>query len=95
MSDFSRKLISFLLTFCISATLFAFEDGQVVRLVKGKYSLIVENSSLDASANAVLWTETSTHSQRWRIVDTGRGTFYLQNVYSQLYLGGVTTAGNK
>ena len=96
MFNYSRNLISFFLLFlCFGTASFSFEGGQVVRLTRGGYSLMVENSSLDASKNAVLWTETNTHSQRWMLVDTGRGTFYLQNVYSQLYLGGVTAAANK
>ena len=95
MSVYSKKLISFILFFFVSVTLFAFEDGQVVRLVRGGRSLMVENSSFETSKNAVLWTETNTHSQRWRLVDTGRSTFYLQNVYTQLYLGGISSAGNK
>ena len=95
MSEFSKKLILSVLLFLLTTAMYAFEDGQVVRLIRGGRSLMVENSSLEASKNAVLWTETNTHSQRWKIVDTGRGTFFLQNVYTQLYLGGVTTVGNK
>lgn len=96
MFNYSRNLItSLLLFFCFGTVAYAFEAGQIVRLIRGGRSLMVENSSLDASKNAVLWTETNTHSQRWMLVDTGRGTFYLQNVYSQLYLGGVTSAVNK
>lgn len=96
MSSFSRNLItSLLLFFCFGAVAYAFEAGQVVRLIRGGHSLMVENSSLDAGKSAVLWTETNTHSQRWKLVDTGRGTFYLQNIYSQLYLGGITAATNK
>ena len=81
MSVFSKKLILFFLFFCVSVTIFALEDGQVVRFVRGGRSLMVENSSLEATKNAVLWTETNTHSQRWKLVDTGRGTFFIQNVY--------------
>ena len=96
MFNYSRNLITSLLLFLSFGTAtYAFEAGQVVRLIRGGHSLMVENSSLDAGKNAVLWTETNTHSQRWMLVDTGRGTFYLQNVYSQLYLGGVTSAVNK
>ena len=95
MSNFTRNLISFVLLLCVSISMSAFEDGQVVRLSKGKRSLIAENSLIEANANAVLWTETNTHSQRWRLVDTGRGTFFLQNVYTQYYLGGISGTGNK
>ena len=95
MFNYSRNLISLLLFLCFGTMTYAFEGGQVVRLVRDGHSLMVENSSLDAAKNAVLWTETNTHSQRWMLVDTGRGTFYLQNVYSQLYLGGVSSAVNK
>ncbi|MBO7068526.1 MAG: carbohydrate-binding protein [Bacteroidaceae bacterium] len=94
MSVSSKNLCLFALSLFLSASVYAFEDGQVVRLIRGGRSLMVENSSLDASKNAVLWTETNTHSQRWMLVDTGKGTFYLQNVYSQLYLGGVSAANN-
>ena len=95
MSFLTKNQIAFALLLFLNLSMYAFEDGQVVRLIQGGRSLMVENSSLDASKNAVLWTETNTHSQRWRIVDTGRGTFMLQNVYTQLYLGGITTATNK
>ena len=95
MSNFTRNLISFVLLLCVSISMSAFEDGQVVRLSKGKRSLMAENSLLEANANAVLWTETNTHSQRWKLVDTGRGTFFLQNVYTQYYLGGISGTGNK
>lgn len=95
MSDFSKNLMVLVLSFFISSMTYAFEAGQVVRLIRGGRSLMVENSSLDASKNAVLWTETKTHSQRWMLVETGRGTFFLQNVYSQLYLGGISAATNK
>ena len=96
MFNYSRNLITSLLLFLCSGTVaYALEAGQVVRLIRGGHSLMVENSSLDAGKNAVLWTETNTHSQRWMLVDTGRGTFYLQNIYSQLYLGGITAATNK
>ena len=94
MSDITKKLISLLLLLFASTAMFAFEGGQVVRLIRGGRSLLVENSSLDASKNAVLWTETNTHSQRWMLVDTGKGTFNLQNVYSQLYLGGISSVSN-
>lgn len=96
MLNNSRNLITFiLLLFWFGTTTYAFESGQVVRLIRGGRSLMVEKSSLDAGKNALLWTETNTHSQRWMLVETGKGTFYLQNVYSQLYLGGVTSAANK
>lgn len=91
MSYLSRNFFLFVLLFFFMDTVaYAFEDGQVVRIIKGNHSLMVENSSLDASKNAVLWTETNTHSQRWRLVETSNGTFYLQNVYSKYYLGGIS-----
>lgn len=96
MSNNLRNLISFFLLYLFTGTAaFSFEDGQVVRLVRGGHSLIVENSSLDAGANALLWTETNTHSQRWMLLERSNGTFLLQNVYSQLYLGGISSAANK
>lgn len=86
--------ISILLMLLFNLSSHAFENGQVVRLIRGGKSLMTENSSLDASKNAVLWTETNTHSQRWVLEDTGKGTFYLKNVYSEQYLGGVSSAGS-
>ena len=95
MFNYSRNLITFILLYlCMGTAAMAFEDGQVVRLMRGGYSLLVENSSLDAGKNALLWTETNTHSQRWMLVQKTNGTFYLQNVYSQLYLGGISAAVN-
>lgn len=74
----------------------AFEDGQTIRLVNRGKSVIVKNSSLDANAEAVLWTETNVNSQRWTISEKSNGTFLLQNDYSELFLAGLTsgTAGN-
>lgn len=96
MLNYSRNLITLILLFLgYGMATYAFEDGQVVRLVRGGRSLIVENSSLDAGKNALLWTETNTHSQRWMLVAKTNGTFNLQNVYSQLYLGGVSAVTNK
>ena len=96
MFNYSRNLISFILLYlCMGTAAMAFEDGQVIRLMRGGRSLLVENSSLDAGKNALLWTETNTHSQRWMLEARTNGTFYLKNVYSQLYLGGVSSAANK
>lgn len=95
MSNLFRNLILFVLFYlCVGMETFAFEGGQIVSLTRGKFSLMVENSSFDTNKNAVLWTETNTHSQRWMLVDTGKGTYYLQNVYTQLYLGGISAATN-
>ncbi len=66
--------------------------NKTVRLRNGGLSLMVQDSKLDASANAVLWTETNTSSQRWLLSDTGRDSYYLQNAYSHFYLGGISAA---
>lgn len=71
---------------------YGFESGQTVRLECGGRSLMTENSTLDAGKAAVLWTETGTNSQRWTLEDNGKGLFYLRNVYSGYYLGGITAS---
>lgn len=93
MYNYKLNYTALLVMLFFSITTNAFENGQVVRLIRGGKSLMVENSSLDVSKNAVLWTETNTHSQRWILEDTGKGTFNLKNIYTQLYLGGITSAG--
>lgn len=72
----------------------AFESGQTVRLCIGGKSLMTENSSLDQSKNVVLWTETNTNSQRWVLEEKGNGKYYISNVYSEWYLGGLSTLSN-
>ena len=69
----------------------AFEEGQCVRIAQGGRSLMVENSSLATGRPVVAWTETSTASQRWLLETNGRGGFFLKNAYSGLYLGGVSS----
>lgn len=91
---FRNQILFFLFYLCMGIETFAFEGGQVIRLIRGNKSLMIENSSFDANKNAVLWTETNTHSQRWMLVETGKGTFYLQNVYTQLYLGSISSVTN-
>ncbi len=86
------RLLALLVFGFLSLSVFAFQDGQVVRLVGRDLTVSAENSSLDVGSSVVLWTETGTHSQRWKLVDSGRGTFFLQNVYSEWYLGGISSA---
>ena len=91
----NRSLITFALL-AVFNLVQAFETGQTIRLVNGGKSIFVENSSLDQNANAVLWTETNVNAQRWTIEERTNGTFLLQNDYTNLYLGGLTsgTGGN-
>ena len=91
-----RRFFSlFLCVIALCSPLHALEDGQTVRLVCNGLTLSTQDSKLDVNANAVLWTETGTNAQRWRLKDTGRNSFYLVNAYSGYYLGGLTsTAAN-
>lgn len=89
----SKRIFSFSLMFLLAlVSVFALEDGQVVRIVNRNKTLSVQNSSVDANKPVEMWTETSTNSQRWTVVDTGRGTFQFVNVYSGLCLGTTSTA---
>ncbi|MBQ4002371.1 MAG: RICIN domain-containing protein, partial [Bacteroidaceae bacterium] len=90
MKIFLSRVVLFIGAVLMASVAYGFEDGQTVRLECGGRSLMVENSTLDASKAAVLWTETGTNSQRWVLEDNGRGLFYLRNVYSGYYLGGMT-----
>lgn len=92
MFKYIKSLISLLAVITAMPGIYAFENGQTVRLAIGGKSLMTENSSLDESKNALLWTETGTNSQRWILEDTGKGTFYLHNAYSGLYLGGISSS---
>ena len=88
-----RRFFSlFLCVIALCKPLRALEDGQTVRLVCNGLTLSIQDSKLDANANAVLWTETGTNAQRWRLEDTGRNSFYLVNAYSGYYLGGLTSS---
>ena len=90
MKIFLSRVVLFIGAVLMASVAYGFENGQTVRLECGGRSLMVENSTLDASKAAVLWTETGTNSQRWVLEDNGRGLFYLRNVYSGYYLGGMT-----
>lgn len=94
MFQSTKKCLTLAVMMLFTLIAYAFEDGQTVKIVKGGKSLLVENSSLDAGKNVLLWTETNTNSQRWILKETGRGTFYIVNAYTDLYLGGVSAAGN-
>ena len=61
-----RFLLAIICLFSLFLPMLAIEDGQYVRLVNGGKTLSVQDSKLDVNANAVLWTETNTNSQRWR-----------------------------
>jgi len=89
------KKLLYLLVFLCTLPVFAdFQAGQTVRVVYNGTVLSVDNSSLDAGASVVLWTETKTNSQRWTLVDNGKGGFNLVNVYSGHYLGYASLANN-
>lgn len=89
------KKLLYLLVFLCTLPVFAdFQAGQTVRVVYNGKVLSVDNSSLDAGASVVLWTETKTNSQRWTLVDNGKGGFNLVNVYSGHYLGYASLANN-
>ena len=88
-----RRMFTFVLGLLFTAaSAFALENGQVVRIVNRSKTLSVQNSSLDANKPIEMWTETGTNSQRWTIVDTGRGTLQFVNVYTGYYLGIASTA---
>ncbi len=86
-----RFLLAITCLFSLFLPMLAIEDGQYVRLVNGGKTLSVQDSKLDVNANAVLWTETNTNSQRWRLEDTGRDSYFLVNAYTGFYLGGTTS----
>ena len=88
------KLFKHLFTFALIATSIcaqAIESGQTVRLVNNGLSVFVKNSLLDENKPAVLWTETNVNAQRWTVSSKSNGTFYLQNDYTNFYLGGLTS----
>ena len=90
-----NKYTHILITFAFLAIPFfakAFETGQTVRLVNQGKSVFVENSSLDESKNAVLWTETNVNAQRWTLTAKTNGTFLLSNDYTGFYLAGLTSS---
>lgn len=89
-----NKIVRFLFTFafmvaCLSAQ--ALETGETIRLMQGTKSVLVINSTLDENKPAVLWTETNVNSQRWTLTAKTNGTFLIQNDYTGLYLGGLTS----
>lgn len=49
-------------------------------------SLTTTNSSLDAKADVITWTETNVDAQRWTAVASGDNFFYLANAYSGLVM---------
>ena len=90
MKKIVRLLFTFVFMFaCLCAQ--ALESGETIRLVLGNKSVLVGNSSLDENKPAVLWTETNVNSQRWTLTAKSNGTFLLQNDYTNLYLGGLTS----
>ena len=86
-----RFFLAIICLFSLFLPMLAIEDGQYVRLVNGGKTLSVQDSKLDVNANAVLWTETNTNSQRWRLENTGRDSYFLVNAYTGFYLGGTTS----
>ncbi len=60
-------------------------------------SIMVKNSSLDANADIVNWTETGVNSQRWLIIASEDGKFQFVNAYTDyiLYRRGGASSGAK
>ena len=70
------------------------QSGQVVRVSIGSRVMSTEDSSLDAGKAVVMWTETNTNSQRWLLEQNDKGGYYITNVYSGYYLGGISSSSN-
>ena len=66
----------------IPTDVFAFENGQTLRIGRGDFSIMPKNSSLDASVQAEMWTDAQTNSQRWILESAGTGVFFLSNAYT-------------
>ena len=64
----------------------ALESGQTLRIGRGSFSIMPKNSSLDAGAQAEMWTDAQTNSQRWVLQGAGTSTFYLVNAYTGKFL---------
>lgn len=64
----------------------ALENGQTLRIGRGAFSIMPKNSSLDAGAQAEMWTDAQTNSQRWVLKSAGTGIYFLTNAYTGKYL---------
>lgn len=90
-----RNFFIFFLLSLISVPINAeLQTGQVVRLSIGGRVLSTEDSSLDVGKPVVMWTETNTNSQRWLLEQNDKGGYYITNVYSGFYLGGISSSSN-
>lgn len=79
--------------FFSSLEAYALQDGQTLRIGRGAFSIMPKNSSLDAGAQAEMWTDAQTNSQRWVLQSAGTDTYMLSNAYTGKFLactGGVT-----
>ena len=64
------------------------EAGRTYRITSRKFprkSLLIKDSSRDANADIVLWTETDVPSQQWTLRQIGDENFTFQNVYSSYF----------
>jgi len=81
-------LFSFALMCSVLAAQAGVEVGKTYRVCSKKYptkSLFVKNSSLDLSADVVLWTETDVPAQQWTVCETTTEALALKNVHSGYY----------
>lgn len=71
-------------------------SGSVYRISNvytGNRSLMISNSSFDLNVKATLWKETGANSQRWRLTDSGNGSYYIDNIFTEkrLFLQALTS----
>ena len=72
--------------FFSSLEAYALQDGQTLRIGRGAFSIMPKNSSLDAGAQAEMWTDAQTNSQRWVLKSAGTDTYMLSNAYTGKFL---------
>ena len=94
MEEKKSFFVFFLLTLFSIPINAELQSGQVVRLSIGGRVLTTEDSSLDVGKSVVMWTETNTNSQRWYLEQNDKGGYYIINVYSGFYLGGISSTSN-
>lgn len=59
---------------------------RIVNVADDTKSVFVANSSLDASAQVVLWTDTKVSAQEWTAEEGEDGTYTFRNVYTGMYM---------
>ncbi|MGN0232933.1 MAG: glycoside hydrolase family 76 protein [Bacteroidaceae bacterium] len=74
---------------------YAFEVGQTLCISRDGLSVMPKNSSLDSGAQAEMWTDAQTSSQRWILQTASSTTCFLVNAYTGKVLAPSTsiTAG--